>query len=699
MLELGGDLVTNFIQELKWRNIFKVAGAYLVVGWLLIESSSTIVPMLGLSSAIPNIILFLVILGFPLALVFSWLFELTNDGFKRIKNMTPSESRASQNGKRLNQAIIVLLIVALGYFIWESRFEGGDVTPLVSEAEASIAVLPFSNLAGGGDDPFVAGLHDDLLTQLSKISGLKVISRTSVLEYKNTTKNMRQIGEELGVSTLLEGGLQKAGNRIRLNVQLINARTDEHIWAETYDRELTMDNIFDVQSEISAIIAGALRVAMTDEEKALIASVPTQNMDIYSAYLEIHNKDNRMEFEARANLIARLEELVRLDPNFALGFAELGKRYMDAYWWQGRDVAYRDKALEAIKAAFAKDDNLSEAHVAMAYYHYWGWLNFASAIDEADKALTINPNNAELYGVKGFALRRSGNLEGAIASLEKAQNLNPRSIEFLSDLAETYSYSHRFDEAGAMLDKIDQFTNNDDFGYEKLLRSRLILFYLGDGEPFLKIEVDENSSDFLVRNYLWALHYTGRLEEAWALFQKTYPDDMQVNEFGLNLDVLRAYYMNGLNRTAEATNFAHNAVSHLQNQLLNTPNSTFLLNHLLSQYLILGDFDEAEKTFARYEKLILATGDIYDEEVYYEKKAIYLSKLKDYDGAIEALYDYFKLPMARSLAYIEDDQSFNWLRENPRRSELIEAYGLTPKGAEALYPKNHPKYKPQRAEK
>jgi len=258
MSELGGN---GFFRELRRRNVFRVAIAFLIVAWLLLQVVDILVPILALPDWVGRFVFLLLVIGFPISLLFAWAFELTPEGVKLEKNVDRTESITPSTGRKLDFTIIGVLVVALGvsmYANFDEDVEPDSVSPvaeiepddesaevLATAGKASIAVLPFANRSADESDAFfVDGMHDDLLTQLAKISALKVISRTSVLQYRDTEKSMKVIGDELGVTTLLEGGVQRAGDRIRINVQLIDANTDEHIWAETYNRELTVDNIF-----------------------------------------------------------------------------------------------------------------------------------------------------------------------------------------------------------------------------------------------------------------------------------------------------------------------------------------------------------------------------------------------------------------------------------------------------------------------
>ena len=258
--------MTTFVSELKRRNVFRVAAAYAVVAWILIEAGSVLMPTFGAPDWAFQIYVIVVIGGFLIALLFAWIFEVTPEGVKLERDIDRSASVTTQTGRKLDFAIIVLLLVALAISV--TLNVTGIREPEPAANRLSIAVLPFSSLSADSDNElFADGIHDDLLTKLANISALKVISRTSVMEYRNTTKNLREIGGELGVGTVLEGAVQRAGDSVRINAQLIDAETDEHIWAKTYDRQLSAQNIFAIQSEISEAIASALEATLTEEDR------------------------------------------------------------------------------------------------------------------------------------------------------------------------------------------------------------------------------------------------------------------------------------------------------------------------------------------------------------------------------------------------------------------------------------------------
>ena len=318
----------NFVAELKHRNVFRVGIAYLIGAWLFTQVADVVLGVISAPDSAMRAVVAILALAFIPTVIFAWVYEMTPEGVKKASEIDKDTSITHQTGKKLDIATMIMVVSAV-IFVFVERYlpDFGDpdseaATPLVEETTAesvepasdnkempatSIAVLPFANRSNAADDLyFTDGIHDDLLTQLAKIHDLTVISRTSVMEYRDSTRNMKEIGAELNVGTILEGGVQKVGNRVRINAQLIEVATDRHLWAETFDRELTAENVFELQSEIARRIVEAVSVELTDEEEELLKEIPTSNLAAYDAYLrgmEIINGANYARTEEEAALV------------------------------------------------------------------------------------------------------------------------------------------------------------------------------------------------------------------------------------------------------------------------------------------------------------------------------------------------------------------------------------------------------------
>jgi len=395
----------------------------------------------------------------------------------------PTSNRAR---RRLLVAGLVLLVAApLSLIYWgdlatRSGIEGPGLPALSSPSERSIAVLPFENLSPDPDDAyFVDGIHSDLLTQLFKISGLKVISRTSVSEYQDSEKNLRQIGEELGVAAILEGSVQRSGEMVRINVQLIDAESDEHLWAERYDRELTAQNLFAIQSEIVAAVAGALQVILSPEELARFDNVPTVNMRAYNLYLigdhYLRGTDNLTVY---ADAAQSFQSAVDEDPDFALAWAALSRAHSGIYFFVDHAEARRELAREAVERAFELQPDLAEAHFAMGYYYYHGFRDDENALQEWALAEQGMLGDSRLHLARGYLYRRMGNFEQSLVSLDRAIELDPRNIEQLEVQAISYALLHDYARAESFFDRIIEIAPDRPLGYRN--KARISLWRDGD---------------------------------------------------------------------------------------------------------------------------------------------------------------------------------------------------------------------------
>ena len=321
--------IDNFFTELKRRNVIRFAGLYLVGSWLLVQVASTVLPMFGAPDWLPRSIVILLAIGFLPALIFSWVFEMTPQGLKRDEDVRPEESIAPQTGRRMNRMIIAVLVLALAYFAFDKfvlaprRVAGPHDFPAGASAK-SIAVLPFDNLSDDKSNAYFAeGIQDEILTRLSKIAALKVISRTSTRKYKSAPDNLREVGNQLGVANLLEGSVQKIANAVHINVQLIRAATDEHLWAESYNRNL--DDVFAVEGEVAKAIADQLEAKLTGAEQRAVTAKPTQNAAAYDAYLRGQSLEHsEYSYDAVRQAARDYAEAVQLDPKFAIAWARLG---------------------------------------------------------------------------------------------------------------------------------------------------------------------------------------------------------------------------------------------------------------------------------------------------------------------------------------------------------------------------------------
>jgi TolB-like protein/Flp pilus assembly protein TadD len=454
----------RFFSELKRRKVYRVAIAYAVAAWLVAQVVTQIFPVFEVSQWALRSMIVLLITGFPMALILAWAFDITPEGIKRTDDVDLSQAQA-----RRTEAI----------------------------PAKSIAVLPFENLS---DDPenayFADGMHDDILSSLAKISDLKVISRTSVRQYKEGARNLREIGRTLGVAHILEGTVRRVGNRVRVNAQLINAQTDAHIWADTFDRELT--NLFALQSELAERITAALRANLSARERASMQIHPTSDLAAYEIFLRARDLFRWSgvgdPLENGVKALRLIDQAVARDPQFALAYC-LGSRLNAELYWFGHDRsrARLNNAKAAADVALRLQPDLGDAHLALAFFHYYGDRNYKRARTEIEIAQQATPNDAEIWDAAGAVGRREGRWDEAVADFEKARYLDPRNFSVISNLAETLIAMRRYAEAQHAID--NALLVNPNAHLFSIQRASIDLKKNGDTAP-LRAALDAIPRDF-----------------------------------------------------------------------------------------------------------------------------------------------------------------------------------------------------------
>ena len=447
----------NFFAELKRRNVYKVAVAYAVVAWLLIQAASILLPTFEAPPWTMKVLVLVIILGFPAALIFSWAFEITPEGIKLESEIAPNESIKRTTGRKIVAVTVVLAVVAVGLFVFQfirARSMSSVSTVGSAMTNKSIAVLPFDNLSRDPDNAFfVEGVQDEILTRLAKVGELKVIARTSTQRFKSAPDDLREIAKQLGVMNILEGSVQKVNDQVRVNVQLINALTNAHLWAEIYDRKLT--DIFAVESDIAKTIADTLQAKLTGSEKVAITTKPTENPEAHELYLKGRYFWNRRTAENLKKAADYFQQAIDKDPKYALAYAGLADCHVLLPAYPGLGNTPRDelpKALEAAHKAVELDDTLAEAHTSLARALASN-LQLAAATSEFNRAIELNPNYATAHQWFGECLQSQGQLEKALAELKRAQELDPLSLVISSLYGFALDTVGKSDEAIAQLRK------------------------------------------------------------------------------------------------------------------------------------------------------------------------------------------------------------------------------------------------------
>jgi len=469
--------IENFFSELKRRNVYKVAVAYAIVGWLLIQIATQVFPFFEIPNWGVRLVVLLLILGFPVALILSWAFEITPEGIRRERDVASGGSITRHTGRKLVAITAVLAVIAAGLFVF--RLVGTDRRAVRSDEttgagrrsaaslpipEKSIAVLPFENLSSDKENAyFTEGIQDEILTRLSKIADLKVISRTSTQHYKSAPENLPEIARQLGVAHIVEGSVQKSGDAVRVNVQLIKAVNDSHLWADTFDRKLT--DIFSVETEVAKTIADQLRAKLTGHEEQVIAAKPTDNPEAYDAYLR-GLAYTLKSLPTTANALGAqkyLREAVRLDPKFALAWALFSFVNSRAYGTQSLQptVALREEARQAAETALTLQPNLGEALLATGSYYYACLKDYDAAVRYFEQARQLLPNSSRIPESLAYVARRRGEWNQSESYFNEAEKLDPRNVYLVTQHASNYIFLRRFPEALRKLDEVLHITPGD----------------------------------------------------------------------------------------------------------------------------------------------------------------------------------------------------------------------------------------------
>ncbi|MEY2525254.1 MAG: adenylate cyclase, partial [Verrucomicrobiota bacterium] len=421
----------SFFSELKRRNVYKVAVAYAIVGWLLVQIATQVFPFLEIPTWVVRLVIVLVAVGFPIALVIAWAFELTPEGIKRTEDVdallaTNVGVAASARQPRKHAWILVVIVgaaLSVGLFLI-GRYTGRNSGSASELPAKSIAVLPFDNLSRDPDNAFFAeGVQDEILTRLAKVADLKVIARTSTQRFKSAPPDLREIAKQLGVANILEGSVQKSNDQVRVNVQLINAITNVHLWAEIYDRKLS--DIFAVQSDIAKTVADTLQAKLTGSEKQMIAAQPTSNTEAYELYHKGRSLWGKRTGDNIPKAIAFYEQAIARDPNYALAYAGLSSAYILSPFYAGADRREAgSKAKEAALKALRLDPNLAEAHTALGKVLFFSEIDLPGALREYKRGTELKPNDADAHHWYGNdALAAFGQFEEAIVEGRRSVEL------------------------------------------------------------------------------------------------------------------------------------------------------------------------------------------------------------------------------------------------------------------------------------
>jgi TolB-like protein len=439
----------SFFAELRRRNVYKVAVAYAVVGWLVMQVAATVVPALHLPEGLTTAVVVVVLLGFPIALVIAWAFEMTPEGMKRTADISPDEIRAMPywSKRKFAAFVIGVVIIAAGLLAYQLLRPPGP-TVIASSGNKSIAVLPLLNESGDPKDEYFSdGLSEELIAALAQIRELKVIGRSSSFRFKERKEEPKVIGEKLGVATLLEGTVRKQGDRVRIVAELINAANGIELWTQTFDRELK--DIFEVQEEIAAAVASSLKMTLLGSEERAPARPATQNTEAHNAYLLGHFHFQRRNVEDYRKAVSHFDEAIRLDPNYALAYTERSEAWTLIGDLTGQSKTAWPKARSDAEQAVAIAPDLAEAHGALGWVRFFTEWKFAEGLKELRRAKELSPSNPTANDLLTRVLVYLGNLPEAEKLARQAIELDPLAFTPPFNLARILWFEGKLDEADA----------------------------------------------------------------------------------------------------------------------------------------------------------------------------------------------------------------------------------------------------------
>jgi TolB-like protein/Tfp pilus assembly protein PilF len=665
--------MSGFFEEVKRRKVYRVAVAYVIAAGGIIQLGSAAFPAWELPNWALRLVIVLLLIGFPIALILAWAFDVTPQGIRATPDVAVPRTRRRRN---------VIMLVATGVIV--SAIAGFFLLPRISSAhkvDKSIAVLPFQNLSDDAENAYFAdGIQDDVLTNLSKIGDLRVISRTSVMQYRDKATNLRDIGKALAVSNILEGSVRRSGNKVRVNVQLIDANSDEHIWANDYDRDVT--DVFAIQSDLAQKIAEALQAKLSPGEKSRMERKPTENGEAYLAFVQAHDLSCAFEDVEKLKQSEQLfERALDLDPNFALAVA----RYSQLESWIVHTFdptpARREKARALAERALQLQPDLPEAHLARGVSYYYGDNDYDAALKEFETAQRGLPNESEIYLYIGSIQRRQGKWAESTANIEKAVSLNPKDVWPLQNLSFNYQMLRNFAKANETIDRAIALNPTAFEPWE--VKSKFALFEKGDFSVAEKAfealksasmtnEQRVNAANARANVFLLERKYQEGLQEAENL-----PDD-QVAGFPGHL--WSKYYYIGFARKALQDETGARAAflkakSVIEEQLKRSPDSEDLHIQLARVLAYLGEKASALAEAQRATELLPESKDAFGgPEITIGVAEVY-AVLGENDRAIAILEGLLSRPSSVTAEVLKVNPVWDPLRSDSRFQALIDKYG------------------------
>ena len=668
-------IMQNFIGELRNRRVFRVATVYLGVGFALLEACDILVPSLGLPGVTVLVVLGMLMIGFPIAVILAWHYQFTPEGIRKSPK-TGEKQTADQKPLTSNAIIIVLLIIIAGLLAYprvvgDSEARSSAVLEAAIMDPKSIAVLPFTSFTDEREDEiFADGMHDDILTQLSKIKDLRVVSRTTMMKYKDTEKSISEIAGEVGVANLLEGSVRRAGDQVRIVAQLIKAQSDEHLWAETYDRDYA--DIFSVQSDVARKIAGALKSALTPEENDQLDEIPTQNMEAYDYFLKgnyyWHTKTTK---EGNMQAVAMYDEAIKLDPDFGLAYARQSIAHSVLYQQPAWDPTLERKALAkaSLDKALRLIPNHPETHFAHGIYFIWCLEDRQSAIIEFEKAAEGQAKNSEIANHLGQLYMEAGEWDKARYYLERAYDLDPDALGNAGWLGGWHSLHGNFDEAEKYYkESVQKFP---EIAVPYRFYAEVMRYGFGDIEASRKI----------LRDGVIASGNPGRLAPAQIQTEveaRDYAKALEIGEANYRGD-FPTYYKTVIHHHMGESQKAKELIPAARAELISVQEEQPDLSIVYSRQGVLAAIEGREEEALRFAnegiELMPPSRDAMAAPMFVYYRAFINSILGHSDAAVDDLEYLLSIPSGHTPWDIRLNPFFDPIRDNPRFQRLIHETG------------------------
>ena len=674
----------KFFAELKRRNVYKVAVAYIVAGWALSQGIAQVFPVFDVPNWVVRLIVFLIVIGFPIALIFAWAFEITPEGLKRAEEADAMPQSARPTKRTWIYIVVIGAVVSVALFFL-GRYTAGNRTTLRDDNK-SIAVLPFQSLSEDKNDAYFAdGVQDQILTNLAKVSDLKVISHTSVRQYKSgAERNLREIGRQLGVAYIMEGSVRRVRDRLRINAELIDARTDTHIWAETYDR--TAADLFAIQSELAQSIVSQLKAKLSPQQKAEIEERPTQDLDAFELYLQakaiIDSYINATDVRAALlQALKSLTEAIQRDPNFVSAYCYAARANDLLYFFDLDPTPDRISLADAaVNAALRLRPDSAEAHFARADYLFRCLRDYDRAMEELAIARPGLPNSTPFFILSGYINRRRNHFHEAERDFSTAFALDPRNPNAYNLLADTYVLQRRFPEAVHVSDNV--LAAGEQTPIVRFRRATAILYGTGDTGPLREILTKYPDMEFAGGHTpfrAWMAMLDGNYAEAERLLADSPRQDFQDIDFSFYYP--KSWYQAMIARakgdSARAMAAFRECREILAQRLIVKPEHARTIAVLAQVDAGLGQRELALQEAQHAIDLMPISKDIYDGALVLEGLAQVYTWSGEPDRAIEVLQKLVSIPSYINYARLKFHPLWKPLRGNPKFEKIVAS--LAPK--------------------